>query len=93
MTSPKTVTDQVRRTSQAIDLMLALDHESQERTLARLIAASLEPDESSALYHFATHDYLDSYGVLAELDDVEVPVDEAWLEALGHYALLKGDRP
>ena len=73
----------------AINSMLALDHESQHRTLARLIAATVHSGPGSALYEFASRDELFAEDVLRELNEVVVPRErEGWVDALGRYVLL-----
>jgi hypothetical protein len=88
-------TNTSRGAQAAVNLMSKLTSKEQERLLARLIAASVvstthPPARKSAVYRFVVEDHLDSYQLLAELDD-DPPIDEAWLEMLREFALFTGD--
>jgi len=79
-------------TNLLIALLGATTPEAQDRVIGRLIAGAIHPGKSSALYKFATRDELDIDRVLAELSEIDLPMErEAWSDALGRYALFSGE--
>lgn len=94
MTPTITIPDQTERAQELIELWLTLDHEAQDETLARLIAASVHPGTGSALERFAGTGQLDGQAVLDEINRARVPLErEAWLDTLGRFVLTRGGRP
>lgn len=92
-TTKRTAPDETERAIQLIELWLTLDLEAQHETLARLIAASVHPGPHSALERFAGTGLLDAEGALEEINSARVPLEqEAWLDALGRFVLLRGGR-
>lgn len=82
------IPDETARAAQTIELGLALDPEARSQTLARLIAATVHPGDDSALSAFASTGVLDAEAALAELNDLQVPLEqEGWVDALGRYIL------
>lgn len=80
--------DETARAAQTIELGLALDPEARSQTLARLIAATVHEGNDTALSHFAATGHLDAEAALAEVNDLEVPLEqEGWVDALGRYIL------
>ncbi|WP_405217753.1 hypothetical protein [Agrococcus sp. Ld7] len=97
MTTPTitiTAPDQSDRASQIIELLLALDPEAQQTTMARLIAATVHGGSGTALERFASTGRLDQSAALDEIDDLRVPFEqEAWVDALSRYIIFaKGGR-
>ncbi|RRJ85676.1 hypothetical protein EG850_12195 [Gulosibacter macacae] len=94
MTSTITTTratgpDQTDKARQTIDLLLTLDPDAQQLTLARLVAATLHDGRGTALERFAATGKLDHAAVLDELDRVRVPFEqEAWVDALARHILF-----
>ena len=89
-----TAPDQTNRAHELITLWMDLDPETQDITLARLIAATVHAGPGSALEQFAGTGTLDPETALAELNDVRVPLErEAWVDLLGRFILSgAGDR-
>ncbi len=89
MTPTITTPDQTDKAREIITLMIALDPEAQGHTLARLVAATLHGGSGTALERFASKGQLDSEAVLAELNELRVPLEqEDWIDVLGRYILL-----
>lgn len=102
MTSTTTITETARTAAldqtdvarDVISLMLAIDPEAQQRTLARIIAATLHGGPGTALERFAATGDLDTAAVLDELDHVTVPFEqEAWVDALARHVLFASGAP
>lgn len=88
MTSILTTPDQTDRAQELIELWMSVDPEAQDTALARLIAATLHGGPGSALERFAGIGTLDREDVLAELNDVRVPLErEGWVDLLGRFIL------
>lgn len=84
-----TAPDQTATARDIIQLMLVLDPEAQQATLARVIAATLHDGPGTALEQFAATGNLDATALLDELNSVAVPFEqEAWVDALARYALF-----
>lgn len=61
--------------------------------IARLLAATMHAGPDTALHQFASTGELIANQALAELGDVEVPLErEAWVDALGRYIISGGRR-
>lgn len=61
--------------------------------VARLLAATMHSGPDTALHQFASTGDLIADQALAELGDVEVPLErEAWVDALGRYIIANGRR-
>ncbi|GEP47619.1 hypothetical protein FVP74_11855 [Microbacterium saccharophilum] len=59
--------------------------------IARLLAATMHSGPHSALHQFAATGELIADQALAELGDVQVPLErEAWVDALGRYIITGG---
>lgn len=85
--------DESEKARQLIELGLALDPDARTETLARLIAASVQGGQETALGIFASTGRLDAAAALDELNAVRVPLDqERWVDALGHHFLHAGGR-
>lgn len=85
--------DQSEKATFIIEAWLALDHEAQDISLARLIAATIHAGPGSALERFAGTGELDAQKALEELNDVTVPIErEPWVDALGRHILVHGGR-
>ncbi|HEY5319481.1 MAG TPA: hypothetical protein VIJ76_01255 [Galbitalea sp.] len=88
MTPILTTPDQTDRAQELIELWMSVDPEAQDKALARLIAATLHGGPGSALERFAGTGTLDREDVLAELNDVRVPLErEGWVDLLGRFIL------
>jgi hypothetical protein len=85
--------DETARARFVIEAWLALDPHSHDGSLAQLIAASIHGGSGTALERFASTGILEGEAALAELNDVEVPIErEPWLDALGRYIIAAGKR-
>jgi hypothetical protein len=61
--------------------------------VARLLAATMHDGPGTALHQFAATGQLAADQALAELGEVEVPLErEAWVDALGRYIIDGGHR-
>ncbi|GEK80127.1 hypothetical protein [Agrococcus baldri] len=81
--------DQSDRARDIITLLLALDIEDQQTTLARVIAASVHDGPGTALEQFAGTGQLDAARALDEIDDLRVPFEqEAWVDALSRHVIF-----
>lgn len=84
---------QAEHTDFVIDAWLALDPESQDAYLAQMIAAVLNDGPNTALHYFGQTGRLAADMALAELNDLEVPLErEPWLDALGRYIISTRNR-
>lgn len=90
---PGAAPDQTERARTVISTWLALSPHTQDRLLARLIAATIHDGPGSALERFAATGKLDAQEALDELNDVVVPIErEPWLDTLGRYIITSGGR-
>lgn len=84
---------QAEHTDFVIDAWLALDPESQDAYLAQMIAAAVNDGPNTALHCFGQTGRLAADMALAELNDLEVPMQrEPWLDALGRYIIGVGNK-
>lgn len=84
---------QAEHTDFVIDAWLALDPESQDAYLAQMIAAAVNDGPDSALHYFGQTGRLAADLALAELNNLEVPMQrEPWLDALGRYIISTGNK-
>lgn len=85
--------DETTKARQLIEMGLAMDPEARSETLARLIAGSVHGGFATALCWFAATGELRPETALAELNDLQVPLEqECWVDALGRYILATGGR-
>lgn len=93
MTPTITTPDQTRRAQEIIEIWLTLDHEAQDRALARVIAASIHAGPGTALEQFAATGTLNAEAALREINQARVPLErEAWLDSLGRFIISNGGR-